>query len=286
MCVSSTGRRPGLHATGARRSGDGSTRSLVPGDTYPLCPRDVGRRGRPIRRSGAENPPSFRERTTAARLAPVDGTTCCPKAPTRARCSTRTSTCAPGRARTGDDDVLRHVRRPPARRGRDAAPRRRAARRCSTARRGEELAARRRAPPPGGCSTHDLPDAAARAARGRDRDARAAAGRPGARRAAAARRAQRATPRPSCGSRSRPTTGCTGASRPPRCAATTPSSSASGVLADAGLAEATRPARRRGDRRRRRAPPRARAPSSTLALDPDAARQRGRARSSSTACSR
>ena len=119
--------------------------------------------------------------------------------------------------------VLRHLRRPPVRGRRDAAPHRRPAR---AARARDRRRARLGRPRPPRAAVHRRPaGAAARAARRRDRDARADADRPRAHAAPAGRGAQRGRQdrRPADASRTR-------ASRRPASAATTASSARAQAL--------------------------------------------------------
>ena len=85
---------------------------------------------------------------------------CCLKGltwPPRARRCPSTWSVRAGRIRAATDDVLRHLRRPHARRGPDRPPRRRPARARSTARRGRCSRAPRPPPPPR-LFDEDLPD--------------------------------------------------------------------------------------------------------------------------------
>ena len=175
------------------------------------------------------------------------------------------STCArPDHPRRRD--VLRHVRRPPVRRGRDAAPHGRPARRCSTARPARSSPPRR-ARRRSGFFDADLPERAARAARGRDRDARAAAGGPAAGRAPPARGPQRGRQDRRAALR-RDTAG----SRADRRRATRPSSTGCATTLGARARPRSRSSTRRSWPRRR---PRGHERQARARAGPRRARQRG-----------
>ena len=183
MSWSSTGagaRSPRHRTPAADRTIHDSLRSR--GHAIPFAParRPAWTADQEVRREEpAVGPRSY----IAARLAP-SWNCCCQKARMRAHAARpRISTCARGPAPAAVRDVLRHVRRPPVRRGRDAAPRRTAGSTLLDRETGEELAAAESDRGAARFFDDDLPE------RARERladviEMRAlTAGRPGARRA-------------------------------------------------------------------------------------------------------
>ncbi len=182
MLASGHGRCPptGVRARTPRDRGPPDTGtvhcSLVPPGHDPLCPRSVGRRGRPIRRSGAEEPAVGRENTLRMpafmeHLLPED-------ADRPRRCSARTSTCAKAARRNG---VATFYDTFDGRLHADGVTLRHADGRLDAARPRDRRGARGGRSDGGAAAVHSRPARApARAPRGRDRDARADCDRPGA----------------------------------------------------------------------------------------------------------